>query len=119
MLVLCGRCWGLVCSITRLVHFGRLPDNLCRKAEAVARVDATFITATRPGRTLGEVFRRGMAAYAETGFPDEWRLHHQGVLQRSAQLSLVPCDDDAHLHLQIPKEQRSKDQGRSLAPLLL
>jgi Xaa-Pro aminopeptidase len=76
MLVLCGRCWGLVCSITRLVHFGRLPDNLCRKAEAVARVDATLITTTRPGRTLGEIFRRGMAAYTETGFPDEWHLHH-------------------------------------------
>ena len=34
MLVLCGRQRGLVCSITRLVHFGRLPDDLRRKAEA-------------------------------------------------------------------------------------
>ncbi|MBM4464489.1 MAG: aminopeptidase P family protein [Chloroflexi bacterium] len=78
MLVLCGRRWGLVCSLTRFVHFGRLPDNLRRKAQAVAQVDATFIAATRPGRSLGEIFRRGMGAYAEAGFPDEWRLHHQG-----------------------------------------
>jgi len=78
MLVLCGRRWGLVCSITRFVHFGRLPDDLRRKAEAVAKVDATFITATRPGRTLGEIFQQAMRAYAENGFPDEWRLHHQG-----------------------------------------
>ena len=78
MLVLCGRRWGLVCSVTRFVHFGRLPDDLRRKAEAVARVDATLITATRPGRTLGEIFRRATAACAEAGFPDEWRLHHQG-----------------------------------------
>jgi Xaa-Pro aminopeptidase len=78
MLVLCGRRWGLVCSVTRFVHFGRLPDDLRRKAEAVARIDAAFIAATRPGRSLGEIFQRGMAAYAETGFPDEWRLHHQG-----------------------------------------
>ena len=78
MLVLCGRRWGLVCSVTRFVHFGRLPDDLRRKAEAVARVDATFIAATRPGRSLGEIFQRATAAYAEVGFPGEWRLHHQG-----------------------------------------
>ncbi len=78
MLILCGRREGLVCSITRLVHFGRLPDDLRRKAEAVASVDAAFIDATRPGCTLGEVFQHGMKAYAAAGFPDEWRLHHQG-----------------------------------------
>jgi antitoxin VapB len=78
MLVLCGRRWGLVCSVTRLVHFGRLPDGLRRKAEAVARVDATFLAATQPGQTLGQVFRRATAAYAEAGFPDEWQWHHQG-----------------------------------------
>jgi Xaa-Pro aminopeptidase len=78
MLVLCGRRWGLVCSVTRLVHFGPLPEELRRKAEAVARVDATFIAATRPGHTLGQIFRRATEAYAATGFPDEWQLHHQG-----------------------------------------
>ena len=80
MLVLCGRRWGLVCSLTRFVHFGHLPDDLRRKAEAVAQVDATFITATRPGCTLGEIFRRATKVYAEAGFPDEWHLHHQGGL---------------------------------------
>lgn len=78
MLVLCGRKWGLVCSITRLVHFGELPDELRRKSEAVAQVDAAFIAATRPGQTLGEIFERATAAYAAAGFPDEWQLHHQG-----------------------------------------
>lgn len=78
MLVLCGRKWGLVCSITRLVYFGRLPDDLRRKMEATARVDATFIAATRPGQTLGQVFARAQTAYAVTGFADEWQLHHQG-----------------------------------------
>jgi Xaa-Pro aminopeptidase len=78
MLVLCGRRWGLICSLTRLVHYGRLPDELRRKAEAVAKVDAAFIAATRPGQTLGEVFDQGIAAYKATGFADEWQLHHQG-----------------------------------------
>ncbi len=78
MLVLCARRQGLVASITRLVHFGPLPAELRRKAEAVARIDATFIAGTRPGRTLGQVFAEAQAAYAAAGCPDEWRLHHQG-----------------------------------------
>jgi antitoxin VapB len=78
MLVLCGRRWGLVCSVTRLVHFGRLPEELRGKAEAVARVDATFLAATRAGQTLGQVFQEAAAAYSESGFPGEWQQHHQG-----------------------------------------
>jgi len=78
MLVLCGRKWGLVCSITRLVHFGSLPDDLQRKQEACARVDATFIAATRPGARLGDVFSQAVASYGELGYGEEWTLHHQG-----------------------------------------
>jgi Xaa-Pro aminopeptidase len=78
MLVLCGRRWGLICSLTRLVHFGRLPDELRRKAETLAQVDAAFVAATRPGQTLGQVFDQAVLAYKATGFADEWRLHHQG-----------------------------------------
>jgi len=80
MLVLCGRKYGLVCSVTRLVHFGRLPDELRRKAEATAQVDAVFFVHTRPGRTLGDVFQAAVDAYRSTGYPDEWHLHHQGGL---------------------------------------
>jgi antitoxin VapB len=78
MLILCGRKWGLICSLTRLVHFGTLPDEVRHKAEAVARIDAEMIAATRPGNTLGDVFSRAQSAYTATGFPDEWKLHHQG-----------------------------------------
>jgi Xaa-Pro aminopeptidase len=78
MLVLCGRQQGLVTSITRLVHFGRLPDEVRQKMEGVARIDAAFVAATRPGRTLGDVFKRATDEYRAVGFPDEWQLHHQG-----------------------------------------
>ncbi|MBN2146177.1 MAG: aminopeptidase P family protein [Anaerolineales bacterium] len=78
MLVLCGRRQGLVCSITRLIHFGRLSEEIQRKAEAVARIDAAMIAATRPGRSLGDIFQVAVDEYARTGYPDEWRLHHQG-----------------------------------------
>ena len=78
MLVLCGRKYGLVASVTRLVHFGRLPDDVRRKMLAVASIDATFIAATRPGRRLSEVFQCATDMYAKTGFANEWHLHHQG-----------------------------------------
>ena len=78
MLIVCGRKWGLVCSLTRLVHFGRLPDELRRKAEAVAAIDALFINATRPGGRLCDIFDQVTQAYREQGFADEWQRHHQG-----------------------------------------
>ncbi len=78
MLILCGRKNGLVCSLTRLVHFGPLPDELKRKEAACAQVDATFIAATRPGLILGDIFSKAAGAYASAGYPDEWQKHHQG-----------------------------------------
>lgn len=78
MLVMCGRKWGLVCSVTRLVHFGPLPDELRRKQEVLAVVDATYIASTRPNTKLGDIVVQAQAAYAAGGFGGEWRLHHQG-----------------------------------------
>jgi len=78
MLVLCGRKWGLVVSLTRLVHFGPLPHEVRRKDEAVAKVDATLIAASRPGARISAIFKKGTESYAQVGYPDEWKLHHQG-----------------------------------------
>lgn len=78
MLILCGRKNGLICSLTRLIHFGPLSDEIKLKAAACAKVDAAFINSTRPGRTLGEIFETAITAYAKSGYPDEWRKHHQG-----------------------------------------
>ena len=78
MLVLCGRMDGLIASVTRLVHFGPLPDELRRKQLACATVDATFLSRTRPGARVADIFCAAVDAYAATGFADEWRQHHQG-----------------------------------------
>lgn len=78
MLVTGARKWGLIISATRMVHFGALPKELRRKHDAVMKIDAALISATRPGARIGDVFRKGTDAYAETGFGGEWKLHHQG-----------------------------------------
>ncbi len=78
MLVLCGRRAGLVCSVTRLVHFGTLPPDIRAKMDACAEVDAAIIAASQPGVSLGALFKALQDAYARAGFADEWKLHHQG-----------------------------------------
>jgi antitoxin VapB len=78
MLVTCAERGGLLSACTRLASFGPLSRDLSLKHQAVANVDAALISSTRPGVSLGELFELAKAAYAETGYPDQWRLHHQG-----------------------------------------
>jgi Xaa-Pro aminopeptidase len=78
MVVICGQRHGLIVSMTRLVAFDKLSEDLARRHQAVAEVDAAVIAATRPGKTAGEMFTVLQQAYAANGFADEWRLHHQG-----------------------------------------
>jgi len=78
MLVLCARKGGLIASLTRLVKFSPVDGELARKHKAVCEVDAALITASKVGRSFGSVFQEGVACYKNTGFPDEWQLHHQG-----------------------------------------
>jgi Xaa-Pro aminopeptidase len=71
---------GLHVSLTRIVSFGSPPAELARVVAASAAVDAVMLSASRPGRTLGDVFAAAVDAYAAEGFPKEWRRHHQGGL---------------------------------------
>jgi Xaa-Pro aminopeptidase len=78
MLVLCARRHGLIVALTRLVHFGKIAPDLRKRHDAVCAIDAAFQQNTRPNALVRDVFALGLEAYAEKGFPDEWRLHHQG-----------------------------------------
>lgn len=80
MVVLCFRRNGLIASVTRLIHFGPLPDELRAKAEALARVDARIIAGTQPGRTIGDLFALARTAYADAGYAEAIEEHHQGGL---------------------------------------
>jgi Xaa-Pro dipeptidase len=71
---------GLHVSMTRLVSFGPPPRELGDLVRKAATVDAAVLEASRPGRTLGEVFARMEDAYSAQALPDEWRRHHQGGL---------------------------------------
>lgn len=78
LLVICARRWGLIASVSRLAHFSPLPGDLARRHRAVCRVDAELISQTRAGVEVKEIFRAAQQMYTQTGFPDEWKHHHQG-----------------------------------------
>jgi Xaa-Pro aminopeptidase len=78
MLVTCAAYGGLVSCLTRFVAFAPPDADLTRKYQAIANVDAAVNLATRPGRTLAEIFADLQRAYADNGFADQWQLHHQG-----------------------------------------
>jgi len=73
-----ARKWGLIVSLTRFVHFGELSPELRKKYEDNVTIDCTFMAATRPGVPAREVLQKGIDAYRAMGYPDEWKLHHQG-----------------------------------------
>ncbi len=78
LVVLCGRRQGLVSNLTRLIHFGPIPEDMQQRARAVAEIDAACISSSTPGTTLGEVFAVAQDAYSKKGYPEEWRILHQG-----------------------------------------
>jgi Xaa-Pro aminopeptidase len=79
MLVASAQRGGLYANLTRIAWLGA-PDaeTLRRQAACDAILARTREEATRPGRSLAEAFADVRRFYAEAGFPDEWRLHHQG-----------------------------------------
>jgi Xaa-Pro dipeptidase len=73
-----ARKWGLIVSLTRFVHFGKLPKELREKYEANVFIDCTLMAHSRPRVPAREVLQKGIEAYKEKGYPEEWKLHHQG-----------------------------------------
>jgi antitoxin VapB len=78
MVNICAKKWGLVASLTRLVHFGCLDQKLRERYAAVAMVNARYMAGLKPGTSIATLFERAKGWYAEAGYPGEWELHHQG-----------------------------------------
>jgi Xaa-Pro dipeptidase len=70
--------WGMPVAVTRFVHFGPLPKDLENKLNKTAIINAKYEEATKPGTNVSKIFEACKDWYAGTGFPDEWKKHHQG-----------------------------------------
>ena len=78
MLCVNARKWGLIISLTRFVQFGKVLEELQKKYAANVYIDCVLMANTIPGTPAVEAFKKGIAAYKETGFAEEYQLHHQG-----------------------------------------
>jgi Xaa-Pro aminopeptidase len=96
MLVASSERGGLYANLTRIVELEEPDPQLARRMRACEEILARMREeATRPGRTLAEAFADCRRFYADTGFPEEWRLHHQGGLTGygSRELIVTPSSD--------------------------
>lgn len=81
MLNVNARKWGLVTTVTRFVHFGKLDPQLQKQFEDTVYIECAMIEATKPGTPVKDIFHKTCDLYKERGYEGEWKLHHQGGAQ--------------------------------------
>ena len=90
MLVVCAERGGLYANLTRILDFEDPDSETARRQRACDAVLRRMREeATLPGRTLAEALADCRRFYAEEGFPDGWRDHHQGGMTGYASREIV------------------------------
>jgi Xaa-Pro dipeptidase len=90
MLVVSAERGGLYANVTRMVHFEEPDAEVERRQKACEAILRRMReVATRPGRTLADAFEDCQRFYAEEGFPEEWKLHHQGGMTGYASREVI------------------------------
>jgi Xaa-Pro dipeptidase len=98
MLVLCAERGGLYANLTRIVEFEEPDARTARRQRACDNILRRMREeATRPGRTLSAAFDDCRRFYAEEGYPDGWRDHHQGGLTGYASRELIATPRTRHV----------------------
>ena len=78
MLGVNARKWGLIVTLTRFVQFGTVPPELMKQYEDNVYIECVLMANTIPGKPVVEALKKGIEAYKERGYPDEYQFHHQG-----------------------------------------
>lgn len=94
---ICAARGGLVVSQTRSVHLGEPNAALLEQHRAASYIAARLIAETREGVPLEELYRIGLDAYKEVGWPGEWVRHTFGgkTGYRTREFSLGPSSAGA------------------------
>jgi Xaa-Pro dipeptidase len=90
MLVACAERGGLFANLTRMIYFDDPDPETARRQRACEEVMRRMREeAIRPGRTLAQAFEDCRRFYAEAGFPEGWRDHHQGGMTGYASREVI------------------------------
>jgi len=101
MLVVSAERGGLYANVTRMVHFEEPDAEVERRQKACQTILRRMREeATSPGRTLAAAFEDCQRFYAEAGFPDEWKLHHQGGTTGYASREII-ATPQTHQEIQV------------------
>lgn len=78
MLVLGGEKYGLYISMTRIVYFDEIPEEIQERYEKTQYLFACMQKMMREGMSYREYFEKVQGLYASAGYDGEWKKHHQG-----------------------------------------
>lgn len=69
---------GLVTKITRMLHVGPIPAEFQEQYQQTINIENAMAAATKPGVDDLVPFNIAKEMYAEYGYPEMWKVHHQG-----------------------------------------
>jgi len=76
---ICAKRKGLIASVTRIVTFGEVTEQMVSDYTSIYKVEAALLDATIVGKPFSDPINAAIAAYPANGFDaDEWTKHHQG-----------------------------------------
>jgi Xaa-Pro aminopeptidase len=70
--------WGLHMPVSRIVYFGEPPDDIRRRFDAVATMQAAMVSTIRPGVKLTDLLDLCFALFESLGYPEERTVHFHG-----------------------------------------
>jgi Xaa-Pro aminopeptidase len=89
---------GLFANHTTIVELEEPSPELRRRCEGCEEILRRMRErATRSGRTLADAFDECRGFYADVGYPDEWRLHHQGGLTGYGSREIIATPSTDHV----------------------
>lgn len=78
MVVLGGEKYGLNISMTRIVSYGEPDKEIVERMKKTQYVFAAMQKIMRDGMPYSEYFKKVQELYTKVGWPEEWKMHHQG-----------------------------------------
>ncbi len=76
---ICAKRKGLIASVTRIVSFGSVTDQMVSDYTSIFKVESALLDATVVGKPFSDPIKAAITAYPANGFDaDEWTKHHQG-----------------------------------------
>lgn len=69
---------GLVTKITRMLHFGKIPQDLQDQYRNTVEIENAMAAATKPGVDEIVPYNIAVKMYEDFGYHEMWKVHHQG-----------------------------------------